>query len=187
MSEQFPTLDQSEGPYPPLTGSVASDPTATAHVLPRETVEAPEPVPVRIVDTSVPRTERRRGSLFNVPLILPANLLANQSATVRVLHFRPNRTKATLTVKPRSTAGTAGRVWLSFDESPSPGNGFALDAGDPPMELNTTEDVWAVLDPAAANDAMVCVHEEFPTEVAEHHSNENQIADIHRFRHNRLA
>lgn len=143
-------------------------PGATVPLTPSRDIDETEPIPVRVVSSEQPTQTRRRMSTSTIPLPLPAALIGNQTRTVRIVSQRPNRTKLKIVVKNfTGNAGTAGRVWVSPDEYPSPQTGYPLDYGES-LDSNTTDDLWATLDPAATADALICIYEEWETEMPVH-------------------
>jgi len=177
LNDDYPITD-------PLV-TFPGDPTATVPVVPQRDLHEQEPIPVRIVSTEQPTQVRRRGSASNVWVQLANQLNAGQTQAVRVLQARANRTKARLVVKNKTGANAAatGRVWITWDDSPNPSAApqtmFPMDYGDT-LDLTTTDDVWAVLDPAAANDAIVAVVEEWEVTLPIHSDQTEHKLETHR-------
>lgn len=130
-------------------GDDSFDP-AHQHAAPHDEtpIYVADPIDVRIVSSPHPITDRTLWAAVATPIIVGAQ-------PVQLVGPRLERSSLKILAKPTAGNATAGRVWLMPRSDFSIAEAIPLDAGDPPIELNTTESVWAVIDSNAA----------FPSEV----------------------
>jgi hypothetical protein len=156
-AEQHGIAFTTEIPFDPDMTGIVNPETSTVLVEPQP--EAPEVIPVPVVDVSESPDVRRM--FVATSIVIPAAPLHPSQTAPRLLNRRQNRTKAKITIKrvPGATLGP-DRLWITESESPTAATGsFPLDTGET-FETNTTEDVYGILD-VPTNGALVCIYEEY--------------------------
>jgi hypothetical protein len=144
-------------PFDPDMTGVVNPETSTVMVEPQP--EAPEVIPVPVIDVS--ETPDVRRLFVATSIVIPAVPLHPSQSAPRLLNRRQNRTKAKIGIKkiPGAASGP-DRIWITENESPTAATGsYPIDLGEV-WETNTTEDVYCILD-APTNGALVCIYEEY--------------------------
>jgi hypothetical protein len=156
-AEQHGIAFTTEIPFDPEMTGVVNPETST--VLVASEPEAPEIVPVPVIDVS--ETPATRRMFVATSIVIPAAPAHPSQTTPRLLNRRQNRTKAKISVKRVPGAGAGpDRIWISESESPTMTTGsYPIDSGET-FETNTTEDVYGMLD-TPTNGALVCIYEEY--------------------------
>jgi len=165
----------------PFTPQTHPDPvlTETPNIAGQVPIHTPEPaglpdmepVPVRIVENLPDLTVRKR--FITNTMTLPGTSINPTPTPIRIAGYRPNRTKLKVWTRQIPSVGAGpSLIWISQDEGAGglsnngiPIDGTVVNGPASAWESNTTEDVWAAVDNAGTNGAMVCIYEEYETDV----------------------